>query len=375
MAVFRKIHVSFWGDVWVQNLEPEKKYFYLYLLTNERTRQCGIYEISKRQISYDTGYSIDTVSILLDYFISQDKIRFIEATNEIAIKNWLKYNENSSPKVKSLVNQELATVKEKSLIQYLYSIDTVPIHNRQKEEEKEEEEESNTTKGDGKFDDPENPPTDPKNKPAEEQKKIPGAPPMGTTLFEKSIQTNGNGEIRLSFLLDDTELSKNILELLNSGSESLLMACDLYMRPVEFQKFIIERFIREAVVKGEERSVGRLRLDFLWMCTNRMGELERAFQKDQQDLIWFEEELTKCTNGAPVEVVQTYRDFYLTPLDSGSHYYKTLANFSVEKTFKSWKSREYKTYRRIQQRAGPSGIPVKPRDGMTLEQLEALYLN
>jgi hypothetical protein len=141
MATFRKVHTSFWGDSLVQSMSPEQKYFFLYLLTNERTRQCGIYEISKKQIAYDTGYNTDTVSILLKYFMDTNKIRYSEATSEIAIRNWNKYNGNPSPKVQSLVRQELANVKDRSLILYLYSTDTVSIPNPQREGEEEREEE------------------------------------------------------------------------------------------------------------------------------------------------------------------------------------------------------------------------------------------
>lgn len=141
MAIFRKIHTQFWSDPFIQSLSPEKRYFFLYLLTNEKTRQCGIYEITKRHISYDTGYTIDTVSILLEYFISEKKIMFSESTNEIAIKNWIKFNGSRSPKVQTLINEEIAKIKNKQLIQYLYSIDTVPILNTQEEGEEERERE------------------------------------------------------------------------------------------------------------------------------------------------------------------------------------------------------------------------------------------
>lgn len=140
MATFRKIHTMFWSDPFIQSLSPEKKYFYLYLLTNEKTKQCGIYEITKKHISYDTGYNIDTVSILLKYFIDTLKIAYSERTSELAIKNWNKYNENRSPKTQVLIKQELASVKEKSLIQYQYNKDTIPILHTQKEREEEEEE-------------------------------------------------------------------------------------------------------------------------------------------------------------------------------------------------------------------------------------------
>lgn len=119
MAVFRKIHVSFWSDPFVQSLSPEKRYFFLYLLTNEKTKQCGIYEISRNQMCNDTGYNMDTVSILLNYFEEQGKIKVNTQTNEIAIKNWNKFNDNTSNKVQILVNKEHTLIKDKSLIQFV----------------------------------------------------------------------------------------------------------------------------------------------------------------------------------------------------------------------------------------------------------------
>lgn len=125
MAIFRKVHVQFWSDVFVQSLTPEQRYFFLYLLTNERTKQCGIYETTTRQISYDTGYNIETVLKLIDFFTAAKKIRFSGETNEIAIKNWEKYNGSRSPDVKSLVNKEVKSIKNKKLIEWVQSVDTV----------------------------------------------------------------------------------------------------------------------------------------------------------------------------------------------------------------------------------------------------------
>ena len=140
MAIFRKIHVSFWADPYVESLTPEQKYFYLYLLTNDRTTQCGIYEITKKKISTDTGYNTDTVNKLLDRFISHGKIKYSEQTSEIAILNWPKYNDSTSPKVKACISKELKHVKDRVLIQYLYSIDTHTQEEEEKEQEKEQEE-------------------------------------------------------------------------------------------------------------------------------------------------------------------------------------------------------------------------------------------
>jgi hypothetical protein len=138
MAIFRKIHISFWSDPFISELKQEEKLFYIYLLTNTNTTQCGIYEITKKQIAFDLGYSIDRVSILLKSFYKYGKIRFNETTFELAIKNWNKYNDSTSPKVKVLVNKELEKIKDKLLIEYVYNIDT---HLQQEQEEEQEEEE------------------------------------------------------------------------------------------------------------------------------------------------------------------------------------------------------------------------------------------
>jgi hypothetical protein len=141
MAIFRKIHTSFWGDSFIQDLTPEQKYFFLYLLTNDKTKQCGIYEITLRQMCYDTGYNEETVKKLLQFFILKGKIRYSESSKEILLLNWLKYNDSTSPKVKSCVNKELEKVKDRVLIEYLYNIDTHSQEEQEKEEEEEEEQE------------------------------------------------------------------------------------------------------------------------------------------------------------------------------------------------------------------------------------------
>ena len=141
MAAFRKISVSFWSDSFVGELTPEQKYFYLYLMTNDKTTQCGIYETSIRKICFDTGYNSETVQKLIDFFQEKNKIRWSKSTNEIALLNWVKFNDSNSPKVLACVEKELKQVKNRVLIQYLYSIDTHPQEEEEEEKEKEKEEE------------------------------------------------------------------------------------------------------------------------------------------------------------------------------------------------------------------------------------------
>tara|TARA_Y100001973_G_C5194546_1_gene333318 strand:- start:1611 stop:2405 length:795 start_codon:yes stop_codon:yes gene_type:complete len=148
MAKYRQIHTTFWNDPLILDLTPEQKYFYLYLLTNPNVKQCGIYEISIRQMTYHTGYNTETIEKLLDMFVKLNKIVLSKKTNEIALINFLKYNYSASPKVKTCVEKELDEVKNKDLIKYIYSIDTLNIEygNNNKNKNNNNKKENNNNK-------------------------------------------------------------------------------------------------------------------------------------------------------------------------------------------------------------------------------------
>ena len=78
MAKYRAIQVDFWEDGFVLDLTPEEKYFYLYLLSNSRTTQCGCYELPCKVIEMQTGYNRETVQKLLKRFEEYGKINYNE---------------------------------------------------------------------------------------------------------------------------------------------------------------------------------------------------------------------------------------------------------------------------------------------------------
>ncbi len=125
MAVYRQIHISFWQDPFILNLTPEEKYFYIYLMTNSKTSQCGVYQISKKIMELETGYNRETIDKLLTRFIEYKKIEYNEKTSEILIINWLKYNSSKSPKVISCITKEIDDIRDETFQQYI--IDTLSI--------------------------------------------------------------------------------------------------------------------------------------------------------------------------------------------------------------------------------------------------------
>ena len=138
MATYRNIHTSFWQDTFVLDLTPEEKYFYLYLMTNSKTTQCGVYELPKKVMELETGYNRETVDKLLDRFIEYKRVQYSEETKEILLINWHKYNSSKSPKVKACIEKEVSEIKHFPFKRYC--IDTLYI-DLGEEEEKEEEQE------------------------------------------------------------------------------------------------------------------------------------------------------------------------------------------------------------------------------------------
>ena len=144
MPVYRYVHTNYWQDDFILSLTPEEKFFYVYLLTNSKTKQCGIYELSKKVMVFETGYNIETINKLLDKFKKYGKIKYSEKTKEIFLTKWLKHNRSDSPKVKACIEKELKEIKTEEFIkeyqelciEYKYSINTGSILNHKENKNK-----------------------------------------------------------------------------------------------------------------------------------------------------------------------------------------------------------------------------------------------
>ncbi|MGH4140392.1 hypothetical protein [Clostridium sp.] len=121
MAKYRQLHTEFWSDSFVLELTPEEKYFYLYLMTNTKTTQCGIYEISKKTIETDTGYNRETVEKLIKRFCDYKKILYCEDTRELMVINWIKYNVPNNLNTIKCVQREIDKVKHSDFVKILFN--------------------------------------------------------------------------------------------------------------------------------------------------------------------------------------------------------------------------------------------------------------
>ncbi|MBJ8107413.1 MULTISPECIES: hypothetical protein [Bacillus cereus group] len=119
MAKYRHVQTSFWSDARVsEEMTPEDKYFYLYLMTNEHTNQIGVYQITRKQMAFELGYSIESAKALLDRFMNHhDLVAYNEETRELCILNWGKYNLNKGGKpIEDCIKKELKSIKDLSLV-------------------------------------------------------------------------------------------------------------------------------------------------------------------------------------------------------------------------------------------------------------------
>jgi uncharacterized phage protein (TIGR02220 family) len=158
MALFRTVYTSFWDDPRVvEEMTPEDKLFFLYLLTNQKTTQIGVYQLTKKEMAFTLGYSTESINSLMDRFENHHKlIKYNPETREVAILNWGKHNFNKGGKpIEDCVKKELESVKDFSFVKLIAERtpserfktllnqpfnDTSTIRG-QKEEEKEKEKE------------------------------------------------------------------------------------------------------------------------------------------------------------------------------------------------------------------------------------------
>jgi hypothetical protein len=133
MALSRNIQLSFWTDAKViDDFTPEDRYFFLYLMTNPHTNLCGCYEISKKQMSDETGYTKEVIEKLINRMANiHQVVKYSNDTKEMIILNWSKYNWTESSKLRIALEREIEMVKDAEFKRYLsellYGNDTVSI--------------------------------------------------------------------------------------------------------------------------------------------------------------------------------------------------------------------------------------------------------
>jgi len=88
MDIRRSINTKVWSDDWFETLKPVEKLIWFYLLTNPQTNMLGIYEVSVKRISFETGLKDAEISNALKAFERVKKAFYWFGW--IVLPNWMK---------------------------------------------------------------------------------------------------------------------------------------------------------------------------------------------------------------------------------------------------------------------------------------------
>lgn len=121
MSKYRTFYPDFWNDTKiVDTFTPEDKYFMLWAVTNTYVNIIGCYEVSVKQISYDLGYTKESIENLLKRFNTIHKnILYDFETKELLVVNFSKYNWTKSPKIDVAIKSNIEKVKSIKFKNYL----------------------------------------------------------------------------------------------------------------------------------------------------------------------------------------------------------------------------------------------------------------
>ena len=117
------VHTAFWTDIQViDHYSIEDKFFHLYLMTNDKTTQVGIYPLPMKVMSFETGFTTDDIQLMLERFKKDyGKILYSKKTQEVTVLHSLQYTILKGGKpVSDLMKRELSTVKDGKLILATY---------------------------------------------------------------------------------------------------------------------------------------------------------------------------------------------------------------------------------------------------------------
>ena len=114
----RYINTHFWSDNFIVELKPLERYLFLYLLTNEKTTICGIYELPMRTMIFETGLKVEELEKILRRL--EEKIVYTDGW--VCLTNFVKHQSDNKNIQKGIQNtldevpkEILAKIREKEM--------------------------------------------------------------------------------------------------------------------------------------------------------------------------------------------------------------------------------------------------------------------
>lgn len=117
MSKLRSLSTAFWSDPFIEDLTPQQKLLFIYLITNDKTNMLGIYENSIRKMSFETGINKSEIEKALKEFESKGKVKYIN--NYVVLINYMKHQNFNTNMKKSAIdtyNNLPSELRDKKLV-------------------------------------------------------------------------------------------------------------------------------------------------------------------------------------------------------------------------------------------------------------------
>ena len=117
MSKLRSVSTAFWSDPFIEELTPQQKLLFLYLITNEKTNMLGIYEASIKKISFETGLKDSDILMFFKICEQKSKIKYIG--NYVVLMNFARhqnYNINMKKSAIDVYNSLPKELKDSNLM-------------------------------------------------------------------------------------------------------------------------------------------------------------------------------------------------------------------------------------------------------------------
>ena len=102
MAKLRSLSTAFWSDPFIEDLTPQQKLLFIYLVTNDKTNMLGIYESSIKKMSFETGINKNDIEKSLKEFQKKGKVKYID--NYVVLVNYMKHQNFNTNMKKSAID-------------------------------------------------------------------------------------------------------------------------------------------------------------------------------------------------------------------------------------------------------------------------------
>ncbi len=110
----RSVDTRFWSDGWTREINPLDRYLFLYLLTNERTSWCGVYELPLDIMAFEAGIDKEELKSSMLPRLAP-KVLYVDGW--VCIPNWTKYHLSEggtlSPQQKTGIEKAWKAVPER----------------------------------------------------------------------------------------------------------------------------------------------------------------------------------------------------------------------------------------------------------------------